>query len=288
MEYKIKWWARKSTQEMLGKIGTVVILSVGGVVVLIPLVWMLSTSLKDNLSVFLIPPQWIPRPLLWRNFVDALTILPFGLYIKNTAIITFSNIIGQLISVSLVAFGFSRLRAPGRDFLFILVLSTMMLPRQVTMIPVFIIFRALGWVNTFKPLIIPAFFGGSAFAIFLLRQFYMTIPVALDDAARIDGCSSFDIYWRIILPLAKPALATVSIFAFMYHWNDFMTPLIYINSMEKYTISLGLSNFSVMRGLTEWNLLMAASLVTLLPCVFIFFFAQRYFIRGIVMTGIKG
>ncbi len=195
--------------------------------------------------------------------------------------------VGTLLSSSIVAYGFARLRARGRDVLFMILLSTMMIPPQVTMIPVFALFKLLNWTDTFKPLIIPNFFGG-AFFIFLLRQFYMTIPIELDDAAKIDGCSYLGIFSRIILPLTKPALATVAIFSFMWSWNDFMDPLIYLNSRDKLTLTLALNRFTGMYGMTAWNLLMAASLVVALPCFVLFFFAQRYFIQGIVVTGLKG
>lgn len=258
------------------------------IIILIPLFWMVSTALKNLDEVFIFPPEWIPKSPVWSNFKEALTFLPFGLFFKNTTVITFSTMLGQILSASLVAYGFARLRARGRDLLFMLVLATMMIPSQVTMIPTFILFSLLGWVNTFKPLIIPSYFGGGAFFIFLLRQFYMTIPLELDDAARIDGCGYFDIYWRILLPLIKPGLATVAIFSFMWTWNDFMGPLIYLNSFEKLTIALGLSRFTGMYGMSAWNLLMAASLVATLPCLLLFFFAQKYFIQGVVITGLKG
>ena len=203
------------------------------------------------------------------------------------SIITFATMVGTLLSSSIVAYGFARLRARGRDVLFMILLSTMMIPPQVTMIPVFALFKLLNWTDTFKPLIIPNFFGG-AFFIFLLRQFYMTIPIELDDAAKIDGCSYLGIFSRIILPLTKPALATVAIFSFMWSWNDFMDPLIYLNSRDKLTLTLALNRFTGMYGMTAWNLLMAASLVVALPCFVLFFFAQRYFIQGIVVTGLKG
>jgi ABC-type glycerol-3-phosphate transport system permease component len=185
-----------------------------------------------------------------------------------------------------VAYGFARLRFPGRDTLFILVLATMMIPFQVTLIPQFLIFAYIHWINSFKPLIIPSFFG-AAFNIFLIRQFIMSIPHDLDDAAQIDGCGYFRIYWQIILPLCRPALATVAIFSFMYHWNDFLGPLIYLDSADKRTLSLGLSMFSGYYSV-DWNYMMAVSLLVLLPCLLIFFFTQKYFIRGVVISGLKG
>lgn len=260
-----------------------------GLLFLLPLVWMLSTSLKDSSGVFAFPPQWIPNPLRFENYTLAMTALPFGRYFWNTSVITFGAMFGQLFSCSLVAFSFARLRWSGRHWLFIVVLSTMMLPNQVTLIPTFLIFRSLGWLDTFLPMIVPAFFGGGPFLIFLMRQFFMTLSTELDDAARIDGCSNFGIYWRIILPLAKPVLIACAIFSFESHWNDFIRPLVYLQSQENYTLSLALHAFNSNYGRgTEWNQLMAASLVVMLPVIAIFFIAQRYFIQGVVFTGVKG
>ena len=256
-------------------------------VFLIPFFWMLSTSLTEASKVIVRDREWIPHPFMWSNYYKALTVLPFHLFLKNTLIITICCIIGQTLSASLVAFGFSRMRFPGRNVLFIMVLSTMMLPVQVTQIPTFVIFTHLRWIDTLKPLIVPAFFGGGAFFIFLLRQFFMTIPSELEDAAKIDGCSPLGIYWNVALPLSKPALATVAIFSFMGHWNDFMGPLIYIQSMENKTLALGLNSFRSLHG-TEYHLLMAASISVLLPVLIIFFCAQKYFVQGIVLSGIKG
>jgi len=277
----------KKERKLIGDTLAYAILLLASIVILIPPFWMLSTALKADGDVFLYPPKWIPDRLHWENFGRGLTFRPFGRYFLNTALITTFAVLGQLLSSPLVAYAFARLRARWRDALFILVLSTMMLPSQVTMIPVFVLFKLLGWVNTFKPLIVPNFFG-SAFFIFLLRQFYMTISPELDDAAKIDGCGYFGIYSRIILPLSKPPLATVAIFSFMWNWNDFMQPLIYLSSEDKLTLTLALSRFTGQYGQTAWNLLMAVSLVTVLPCITLFFFAQRYFIQGIVITGVKG
>lgn len=263
-----------------------VLLILGSIVFMIPFLWMVSSSLKELPQIFVYPPQWIPDPFRWDNYVVTLGKMDFLVALKNTLLITGLGVLGQLLSSSVVAYGFARLRFPGREFLFLLVLSTMMLPPQVTMIPVFIIFRSLGWVDTFKPLIVPAFFGGGAFFIFLLRQFFLTIPKDLEDAARIDGCGTFRIFWQIILPLAKPALITVAIFSFMNHWNDFMGPLIYLNSAHKRTLAIALQSFQG-QFTAEWNLLMAASIVVLIPVLVIFFALQRYFVEGIVLTGIK-
>jgi len=287
MKRGYSWWASKRTRRSVGDLIVYAILILICIAMAIPFFWMISTSLKEKGAVFTFPPQWIPDPIVWHNFPEALTMFPFQIYFKNTILLTLSCILGTLLSSSLVAYSFARLRFPGRNFLFLLLLSTIMLPYQVTMIPTYILFRYLGWIDTFKPLIVPAYFGG-AFNIFLLRQFFLTIPLELDDAARIDGCSSFDVYWRINLPLAKPALLTVSIFAFMFHWNDLMGPLIYINSGSKWTLSLGLVGFRNRYFVPDWNLLMAASLATILPCLIVFFFAQKYFIQGIATTGLKG
>lgn len=261
-----------------------------GVAMALPFLWMVSTALKPYALVFTVPPEWFPRPWVWRNFPDSLTYLghPVHLYAWNTTVISVLGVVGVAISSSLVAFGFARLEFPGRRGLFLVVLSTMMLPSAVTMIPRFILFRELGWLDTFRPLIVPFWFG-APFHIFLLRQFFLTIPVELDDAARMDGAASLQIYLRIILPLSKPALATVAIFAFVYHWNDLLEPLIFLSSQEKWTLALFLSSFS---GYIDqqplWNLMMAAATVTMLPVLILFFFTQRLFIGGITVTGIKG
>ncbi len=232
-----------------------------------------------------------PEPVLPRNRLFpwdlGRTRYLFAFFLKNTLTITILCILGQLMSASLVAFGFARLRFPGRNVLFVMVLSTMMLPGQVTMIPSFILFAKLKWVDTLRPLIVPAFFGGGAFFIFLLRQFFLGIPGELEDAARIDGCTTFGIYRNVMLPLSKPALATVAVFSFMSHWNDFMGPLIYTQSMQNKTLALGLYSFKTLYG-TEFHLMMAASIVVLLPVLAIFFMAQKYFVKGIVMSGLKG
>ena len=255
----------------------------------LPLLWMVSTALKPNALVFSLPPEWFPRPLVWSNFIESLTFLghPVHLYAWNTLVISVLGVVGVLISSSLVAFGFARLEFPGRDGLFLLVLSTMMIPPVVMIVPRFILFRELGWLDTFKPLIVPFWFG-APFHIFLLRQFFRAIPKDLDDAARIDGASSLQIYWHIILPLSKPALATVVLFAFVYHWNDLLEPLIYLSSQENWTLALFLGSFQGYTQVPRWNLLMAASTVLVLPILLIFFFAQRLFIGGITITGIKG
>lgn len=253
---------------------------------LIPLLWMVSSSLKSNYQIFEVPPRWMPDPPRWENYREALTMLPFDRYVVNTAIISIVTIVGHLVSCTVIAYAFARLRAPGRDFLFVVVLATMMLPYPVTMVPLYMLFKQLGWINTILPLTAPAFFG-SAFYIFLLRQFFLTLPADFEDAAVIDGANTLQILWRIILPLSLPALATVAIFTFQATWNDFLAPLIYLQKPELYTVTLGLQFFRSSYT-TNWAYLMAASLVTSLPVIAVFFVAQRYFIEGITLSGVKG
>jgi ABC-type glycerol-3-phosphate transport system permease component len=246
---------------------------------------MVSTSLKPRGAVFLFPPQWIPRPIMWQNYTEAMTVQPFHLFFRNTAVIALLSVIGMVLSSSIVAYSFARVRWWGRDVMFLLVLATMMLPFHVTLIPRFVIFKQLKWLNTFLPMIVPAFFGGS-FYIFLLRQFFMTIPLEMDDAARIDGCSTVGTYWRIILPQSKPALMAVGIFTFQASWNEFMRPLIYLQTKERWTVSIALRAFQGEFD-TEWNLVMAASVVSMVPVILLFFFGQKYFIQGVVFTGVE-
>ena len=262
------------------------VLIAGAAVVSVPFLWTVSTALKAPQQVYAVPPIWRPDPIMWSNFAKAWTVLPFMRFLGNTVFITVMCLIGQLTSASLVAYGFARFKFTGRNVLFYMLLGTMMLPGQVTMIPTFLIWRSFRLIDTFWPLILPSYLGGGAFTIFLLRQFFMTLPRDLDEAAMIDGCSYFGIWWRIILPLSKPALTTVAIFSFIGHWDEFMGPLIYLHSMDKYTVSIGLRMFQDMYG-AQLELLMAASLIHIIPCIILFFAAQRYFIKGIVMSGIK-
>lgn len=278
---------RKSFRGRMQLAVSAAIITVGAVVVLIPFIWMLSTSVKPDAEVFLIPVRWIPRQIELQNYAKATTAIPFWRYAINSIYISMMVVIGSVVSSSLVAFAFARLRAPGREALFIVLLSTLMLPGEVTLVSTYLIFHFLGWLDTYAPLIVPYFFG-SAFYIFLLRQFYLTLPIELDDAAKIDGCGYFGIFARIILPLSKPALATVAIFAFFNSWNQFQAPLIYLNTMEKFTIPVGLNFFIDQYSGTPWNQMMAASLLAMIPCLVVFFFAQRTFIQGAVLTGLKG
>jgi len=257
----------------------------------IPFFWTVSSSLKPISEIHLFPPTLWPNDIRWTNYSDVFRLAPFARFIWNTVVITLLAMLGQVLSASAVAYGFARFRFPGRDALFFLVLSTMMLPWQVTIVPTFLLFRYLGWINTFLPLIVPSYFGGGAFFIFLLRQFFLTIPKDLDEAAKLDGATSFRIFWNIILPLSKPALATVAIFAFLDHWNEFIGPLIFLNSPEKFTLSIGLRYFMVNPFESDEPreaILMAASIIVALPPLALFFMAQKYFVRGIITTGLKG
>ncbi|MBV7331227.1 carbohydrate ABC transporter permease [Chloroflexi bacterium TSY] len=255
-------------------------------VFMLPFLWMLSTSLKPDTQFYSYPPIWIPSPLQWSNYPTAVTYITFFLYLRNTLIIAALATIGVLISSSLVAYSLARIPWPGRNLLFILTVATLMLPFQVTMIPLFLIFKNLGWVNSFLPLIVPHWFGGALY-IFLLRQFFMTIPMELSEAARIDGASELRIYSRIVLPLSKPALATVAIFEFIARWRDYIGPLIYLSDQKLYVLSLGIYEYQSQYG-AEWGLLMAASVLITLPIVLLFFFLQKTFVQGITLTGIKG
>lgn len=277
----------KKVKQALRKVVIFLIVLAGALAFVLPFIWMLSSSLKAESKLFTIPPQWIPSPVKWDNFIKSLTVLPFQVYYRNTAIITVSTIIGDVFTAALVAYGFARFRFRGRNVLFILVLSTIMLPPQVTIIPRFILFRWLKWIDTFVPIILPAFLGGSAFYIFLLRQFFLTIPKELDDAAKIDGLGPLRIFTMIILPMSKPALAIIAIFSFLFNWNDFWHPLVFLSSEEHYTVALGLYSLQG-HFFSTVSLLMAAAVMAMLPCLILFFFAQKYFIQGVVITGVKG
>ena len=248
-----------------------------------PFLWLLSTSLKTNEQIVQSSPDWIPRPATLQNFLNAFHTVPLLEYGKNTLIVTLFSVLGALCSNTLVAYGFSRIQWRSREFFFIITLATLMLPFQVTMVPLFIMFSKLHWTNTFLPLIVPCFFG-NAFYIFLLRQFFLGIPRELSEAARIEGASELKILWHIILPLARPALFTVALFQFLFSWNDFIGPLIYLNDQSKFTLALGLANMQSAIGLSDFGMIMAAAVVTVLPVILLFVFTQRYFIEGIVQA----
>ncbi len=263
-------------------------LTIASVAFLFPLFWMLSTSLKVKAQVMAMPPQLIPNPIRWANYVDTLTApdFPFLTLLKNTLTYGVIETFGIVISCTLAAYAFGRLRWPGRDLCFILTLASMMVPGTVTLIPTFLVFKYLGWIGSMLPLIVPGFFG-SPFNIFLLRQFFMTIPKELSEAAIVDGASHLTILLRVVVPLAKPVLATVTLFEFLYCWTDFMGPLIFLNKEELFTLSIGLYAFRE-RWVIRYDLMMAAAAVVTLPILILFFFAQRTFIEGITLTGIKG
>ncbi|MSR64304.1 MAG: carbohydrate ABC transporter permease [Verrucomicrobiae bacterium] len=265
-----------------------VLLLLGAIVFLTPFAWMVSTSLKPLNETMKMPPQWIPSEIQWRNYGEAIDAMRmFWVYVKNTLFLCLMTVVGTVTTSALAAYGFSRVDWRGRDKVFVLALATMMIPFPVVMVPIYSLFKGLGWIGTFKPLWVPSFFAG-AFNVFLLRQFFMTIPKDLSEAARIDGCSELRIFWQIILPLTKPALLVVALFQFMYTWNDFLGPLIYLTSQDQYTLSLGLQAFQTQHGGTSWHYLMAASTLVCLPVVVLFFFTQKSFIEGISTTGVKG
>jgi len=269
----------------IGKLFTHLALLVGVFFMFIPLAWTISSSLKPAGDIYLFPPKWIPDPFRWVNYAEAVTQIPFWRYLGNTTIITLTSIFGKVLSVTLVAYAFARLQWWGRDFFFVIMLATMMLPPHVTLIPQFIIFKELGWIDTFLPLIVPQYFGGP-YLTFLARQFFLTIPRDLDDAARIDGCSSWGVFWKIIMPMSTPVIAMVVIFTFNGQWNEFLNALVYLQNSRNFTLALGLRMFQG-EAAASWHLLMAASLLTMLPVLVLFFAAQKYFIQGVVFTGVK-
>lgn len=260
---------------------------------ILPFLWAISGSLKNGYQIQQFPPQWIPDPILWENYLEIWRIVPLARFTWNTLVIAIFSLIGQLLTASMVAYGFARFRFPGRDALFLLVLSTLMLPIHVSLIPRFVMFFKLGWIDTFLPLIVPNYFGGSAFAIFLLRQFFKNIPKELDEAARLDGASYLQIFFRILLPLSKPALLALTVLGFLNEWEDFLQPLIYLQSTENLTISVGLrflaaQAVSDLAGEPTTHLLMAASIVAAIPPILLYIVAQRQLVQGLILTGTKG
>ena len=260
------------------------ILILFSIIFLIPLFWMISTSLKPESQVMSVPVQWLPKPPQWRNYLDAVQSFPFFRYFSNTLLLTVLNVVGTLFSASLAAYGFSKLNWRGRDQLFYITIATMFIPSQVLIIPTYLLFTQLGWVNTYLPLFVPAFCGGGAFNIFLLRQFFVSIPDELLEAARIDGASEFRIYSRIILPLSKPVLFTVSIFTVLFTWNDFFGPLLYLQDPSKWTLAVGLRSFQ-QQYTTTWSLLMAASTLSAIPLIIMYFLFQKRITGGFALSG---
>lgn len=285
--------SKKKTEGMKAGVTHIVLIAFS-ILFLLPFFWMLSTSLKPIQETMSARPVWIPSSLEWHNYKDAVTYdasklgyIPFLYYARNTILLCWITVVGTVFSNALVAYAFARLRWPGRDAFFILTLATMMIPFPVLMVPLYALFRSVGWIGTFRPLWVPAFFG-AAFNIFLLRQFFKTIPFELSEAATIDGAGDWRIFSDVILPLAKPALAVVALFTFLGTWTDFLGPLIYLMDQKTFTLSLGLQFYQSQNGGTQWNLLMAATTIVVLPLIVLFFFTQKLFIQGIALTGLKG
>jgi multiple sugar transport system permease protein len=288
---EIKKTMNKPLKNFLGGSSSYALLILGGVTMVLPFLWMLSTSLKTYSSVFVFnisDIQWIPKPFYFRNYVDVWKVVPFAKFYLNSVFVCVAVTFGQVATSALAAYAFARLKFPGRDKIFFAYLATMMIPGSVTIIPVFALMRQLGWIDTYKALIIPAIF--SAYGTFLLRQFFMTIPRDLEDAAKIDGCSLWGIFRQVILPLSKTAIATLTIFVSLGNWVSFMWPLLVTNSIEKRTLPIGLAYFQELYQYAQpdWGLLMAGSLVTMVPVIILFLFNQRFFVEGIKLTGMKG
>jgi ABC-type glycerol-3-phosphate transport system permease component len=263
-----------------------------GLMFAFPFIWAIFTSLKTTQELYLFPPRLFPNSLQWNNYVEIWQAAPFGQFFLNSTVVAVLSVSGQVLSTSLVAYGFARFRFPRRDLLFLVVLSTLMLPPQVTVVPSFLLFKFLGWLDSFKPLVVPHWFAGSAFAIFLFRQFFLTIPKELDEAAKIDGANSLWIFFKIIVPLSTPVFITITVLAFLGSWNDFFAPLIYLNSTDNLTLPLGLAYFrriGMSGGRATEHLLMAASMAMTLPCIVLFLVLQRYYVRGVtIASGSKG
>ncbi|MEK3884574.1 carbohydrate ABC transporter permease [Paenibacillus sp. PL2-23] len=282
-----KSFSRRRAGSLAANTTTYVLLSIVTAIVLVPFFWMVTTSLKHQSKIFLFPPQWIPRPFVWENYVEVFTRQPFHLYFFNSTYIAVLVTVGTCLFAALAGYAFAKLQFPFKNTIFLVLLSSMMIPTEVTAIPLFEWMTALQLVNTHFPLIVPPMLGAyGMFGVFLLRQFFITVPSDLDEAAKIDGCTPWTTFIRIMLPLCVPALATLCIFVFLHSWNEFFEPLIYLNSSELYTLPLALSLFTDQSG-TEWHLLMAASVIATLPLLVVFFFAQKKFIEGIAMSGMK-
>jgi len=269
---------------------TYFLLTLGAAVIVVPLFWMVSTSLKGSDALFTYPPEWIPRPAMWSNYIEAWKMLPFGRFLFNTLFITVLAMVAELLTSSLVAYGFARFQFKGRDTLFFILLATMMLPGVVTMIPAFLIWSKLGQIDTFDPLTIGAWFAWGPAYIFMMRQFFLTIPKEMEEAAVIDGANVAQIYWHIMLPLIRPALLAIGVLSFQGNWNNFQAPLIYLNSMDKFPMILGLKFFeqSLSKEAPMWNYMMAMSVLMAVPILGLFFSAQKYFIEGLNVGATKG
>lgn len=273
----------RSVRDRTWKLLMLVILCVLSISFLFPIIWSLTASVKSIAEVYEYPPSlWVQNPQ-WSNYTNALSRLPFFRFMGNTLILCIASTIGQVLTASLVGYAFARLRWRGREIWFVILLATIMLPGQILLIPHYLIYQSLGWVNTYKPLIIPSWLGGGAFFIFLFRQFFKGIPRSMEEAARLDGANEWQIYWNVFLPNAQPVLATVAVLSFIAHWKEFMAPLIYLSDFEKYPIGLGLRMYQTLEGFWT-NYLMAASVVALAPLVILFFLAQKLFVRGMLLT----
>ena len=269
-----------------GRLLLYLLLTAGGLFVLMPFIWMLSSALKDQGAIFAYPPALFPREARWSNFQDVLNVVPFARYFGNSTLIAVLSVVGQLLSCSMAAFAWARVSFWGRDVLFITLIAALIIPPQVTLVPLFIMMNRVGWIDTYYPLILPFWLGG-AFGTFLLRQFFLSIPRDLEDAAKIDGAGPWRIYWSIYMPLCKPALATVAIFTFLLQWNELLRPLIFLSTPEKLPLTVGLAALRSQYS-TSWNLIMAGALISVVPVLILFIFAQRYFVRGVTSSGLKG
>ena len=276
---------KKSTSAIVRKVLLYVLLIIIGIIMVVPFLWMISTSLKEQYDTVKIPPVWIPNPPRWQNYVDLFTQQPMLQFMLNTIKIVFFVVLGQLFFSSLAAYSFARIKFKGRTVMFFFYIATLMVPGQVTMIPTYLMFAKVGLVDNHIVLILPAFF--SAFGVFLLRQFFMSLPKELEEAAEIDGCNPFTTYYRIMLPLIVPAMLTLGVFTLMNTWNDYMGPLIYLTTPEKYTMTLGIAYFKGVYT-TQWNLVMAGSVLSVIPILVAYLRAQKYFVEGIAFSGVKG
>lgn len=283
--------AAPSSARLVQRTALYAVLVLLGLMFMLPFYWTISTSLKspDEINVF--PPAWLPAIPQWSNYVEVWQVVPYGHFVLNSATVAILGVIGQVGTATIVAYGFARFRFPGRDLLFILTLGTLILPAEVILVPTFLLFKYLGWLNTLAPLIVPYYFGGGAFFIFLLRQFFLSLPRDFDEAAKIDGAGPLRILWSVLVPLSRPALATAAILSFLARWNEFLQPVIYLNSPDRLTLAVGISYFELqgsLGGKPVTQLLMAAALMMALPCIVLFFAGQRYFVQGVTLSGIKG
>jgi len=278
----------KARKDFLFKTAIYIVLTLGAVAMILPFLWMVSTSLKEPQAIYTFPPKWIQKPIIWTAYIKVWKVVPFARFYFNSIFVAFCVTVGQVVTSAFAAYAFSRLRFPGRDKLFFGYLATMMIPSSVILVPVYVLMVYFRWIDTYKGIIVPAIF--TAYGTFMLRQFFMTIPRDLEDAARIDGCSLFGIFWRIIIPLSKPVLATLTMFTAWANWESFMWPLVIGESIEMKTLPIGLSYFQEVYQFTqpEWNLLMAGSLLSILPLVILFIFTQKFFVEAIRLSGIKG